>query len=188
MGRKLQPGLRQSLQDFLGVSAVFATVLQILALTMLVLLFVAIMSQSKNKGDRDRDTYGMLVLPSERDVDGGPSEQMPAEHYPLEEVCFAVALSISWTAFVSGLLGDLVRSSSWLYWLIPPSQRNEQKNWAWFHALFCIIVGMILVIFWKQVVMRRMAMGMSDHRDMIQVENQKGRRKLAVNMNNSGLE
>merc|ERR1719150_2818830 len=92
------------------------------------------------------------------------------EQHPMEVAGFAMALSISWTVFISGLLGDFVRFSSWMQWIIPSFLRNDQKNWAWFHAFFCIVAGAALFAFWRRVVLQRMAMGIEEQADAIRRE------------------
>jgi len=140
--RKVNPGLRQNLQDWFGVSAIFGSVLEVLLVTFLVLLMIAIRS---GLDDSEEDAYGFLSV---------VSEHRPS--YPEEVVGFAIAMAVVWSVFLSGLLGDFVRFNDLL-----------QYNVVWFHAVFCILLAGLLYIFWDRVILRKMMMNTKNQADLI---------------------
>jgi len=152
--RKVNPGLREQLQDWFGVSSFTGALIEVIGLTFLVLLAITLLSCRKQDKEEDEEVqreYGGLEF-----ING----------YPEEVVGFAMALGIAWTVIFSGMLGDLVRFSSFLSW------DGDAHFQVWMHAFFCLIAAGLLYLFWRRVVLRKMMMSLEDHTEMVEKENE----------------
>jgi len=150
--RKLNPGLREQLQDWFGVSSFTGALMEVIGLTFLVLVAITLLSCRQQDTAEDEEVqreYGVLEF---------------INQYPEEVVGFAMALGIAWSVVFSGMLGDLVRFSSFLSW------DGHQHFQVWMHAFLCLVAAGLLYLFWRRVVLRKMMMSLENHTEMVEKE------------------